>query len=640
MKNKILGMCLLMLTTSFSQNKPLQDYKEKYPDSHYVKLQNDVEISIKIKGDSLEITETSYDEDLYLTSASKNYSKESVSFNSFNALLDVSASSFSIEDGKYVEYKVKEFKKKDELAVSFHDDIQSLNFIYPNLGEGSKTQLVKKYAIKNPRFLSSFYLGAGVPFINSHFKVIVDNDVAIEFKEFHTDSLTIETKVNKKRNKTIYEWTVKNVEAIDVLRNSPSFKNYFPHIVPVIKSYKGNKGEDVKVCSDVDALFNWYYSLTEDVKNETCDTALVNTVEELVKDKETELEKVEAIYYWAQKNIKYVAFEYNLGGFVPRKSNDIYKKKYGDCKDNSMILYNMLKIAGIKSGLTWIGTRSIPYKYNELPTPAVDNHMILAYENDGKTYFLDATGRYMKLGLPTSFIQGKEALIGYDKDHYKIVEVPVITADVTQNIDSSYLKIEEKNLVGSGEKYLTGYFVSENFNYLEGVKNEKDKLNFYRGFLNKGSNKFQVSNIKEHHKFTYDKDFNVTYDFKIMDYVSSYEDELYVNLNLKPILKHWGFLKDRKADFEDDYKQFFDYHFELEIPEGYTVEYVPENVIVKNDDITSSITYTLEGNKIVYSHKVKCDYLVIKKENFEGLLSEIKKMTKAYKEVIVLKKKK
>ena len=58
----------------------------------------------------------------------------------------------------------------------------------------------------------------------------------------------------------------------------------------------------------------------------------------MIDDKETELEKVKAIYYWAQKNVKYVAFEYALGGFVPRDANDIYSKKYGDCKDNSSIM--------------------------------------------------------------------------------------------------------------------------------------------------------------------------------------------------------------------------------------------------------------------------------------------------------------
>ena len=103
----------------------------------------------------------------------------------------------------------------------------------------------------------------------------------------------------------------------------------------------------------------------------------------------------------------------------------------------------MLKIAGIKGYLTWIGTRDIPYNYTELPTPFTDNHMILTYKNGGKVYFLDATGQYLPLELPSSFIQGKEALVGIDSTEYEILKVPVIDADVNSHIDSSVIWIDK-----------------------------------------------------------------------------------------------------------------------------------------------------------------------------------------------------
>ena len=92
------------------------------------------------------------------------------------------------------------------------------------------------------------------------------------------------------------------------------------------------------------------------------------------------------------ENIKYIAFEYALGGFIPREANEVFQKKYGDCKDNSSILFKMLEIAGLQGNLTWIGTRKIPYTYEEVPTRAVDNHMILSYENKNNTYLLPLAG--------------------------------------------------------------------------------------------------------------------------------------------------------------------------------------------------------------------------------------------------------
>ena len=77
-----------------------------------------------------------------------------------------------------------------------------------------------------------------------------------------------------------------------------------------------------------------------------------------------------------------------LWAALSQEANDVFKK-YGDCKDNSSILSEMLSIAGLRAA-SW-RDRSIPYTYEEVPTPA-DNHMILSYENKGKTYYLDATG--------------------------------------------------------------------------------------------------------------------------------------------------------------------------------------------------------------------------------------------------------
>jgi transglutaminase-like putative cysteine protease len=152
-----------------------------------------------------------------------------------------------------------------------------------------------------------------------------------------------------------------------------------PHIIPIITSYK-IKDKEAKLLNDVSGLYNWYYSMVKDINQQPTDKALVTLVDEITKDNKTDLEKVRSIYYWTQQNIKYIAFEYALGGFIPREANDVFNKKYGDCKDNSSILYEMLKVAGLKGHLTWIGTREIPYSYTDVPTPIVDNHMILSYQ--------------------------------------------------------------------------------------------------------------------------------------------------------------------------------------------------------------------------------------------------------------------
>ena len=321
-------------------------------------------------------------------------------------------------------------------------------------------------------------------------------------------------------------------------------KTILPHIVPIITSYKIKK-ESKKLLGEVSDLYGWYYSLVEDVNVEAPDAELVTLVNKITANKTTELEKVKAIYYWTQKNIKYIAFEYALGGFIPRESNEVFRKKYGDCKDNSSILYRMLEVAGVKGNLTWIGTRKIPYTYKEVPTPVVDNHMILSYENNGRTYYLDATGRYIKFGIPTSFIQGKEALVSYGKN-FKIKNVPVVDAKINAIIDATTIKIENGSVIGKAKTVVAGYPKIDFFHDLENENTQTKLKQFYNSMFEKGNNKFLVSSFKETNKYDYDKDFIVDYDFEIKNYAKKLGDEIGVIT-----CTYEGFIENEQGKFKE-----------------------------------------------------------------------------------------
>ncbi len=615
-------------------------YNEEYPNSNLININKELLINIEIENDSILISQTSFAEDLFLNESATQYSKESVSYSTFFKLQNIEASSFSLKNGKYIEYKINEFKEKDELNESFHDDIKSLNFIYPNLSSGSKTKLILTEEIKNPRFLSAFYFGGYYPVINSKLTIIADNNIELKFKEFNLDNVDIVFTKVEKRKKTIYSWVAKNIDAIEMEEQTPSFKNYYPHIVPIITQFKSKKNGIIKLTSDVSNLYNWYYSLVKNINTKPANNNLVDLVNSLVKNKKTEIEKVRAIYYWVQNNIKYIAFEYALGGFIPREANDIYIKKYGDCKDNSSILYEMLKIAEIKGNLTWIGTRKIPYSYNELPTPAVDNHMILTYQNEKNTYFLDATGRYIPLELPSSFIQGKEALIGNGFQNFEIKKVPIIDAEKNRISNSTSLWIIEDKLKGNSSNISSGYSKIDMFNDLETLNTSKKSSDFYKEKLQKGNNKFNIENIVEINKYDYDRDFKVLYDFKLPDYIINTPNDIYINLNLNKKLQEYKIDNYRKTDIEVNYKKSYSFVNELNIPEGYLVEYIPENILLENDFIKASISYKLFDNKILYTHTIIFKFLVLKIENQSDYSLLLKKMDKAYQELIILKKNK
>lgn len=615
-------------------------YKRLYPDDDKVRLKTHTDINIQVVNNEIDILLKYYEEDLYLNSSAHYYSEKSVDYSTFYELKDIEASTLIFDKSKYREQPIKTFTHKDDLSgYAFYDDSKTVNFIFPNLSEGAKSILRYEEKIMNPRFLSSYFIGSFFPVINSRLTITADKNISLVFKNFNTDSLDLGFSQTEKNGKIIYEWNANNIEEYETESNSVGIRNNLPHIVPIITSYQ-LKDKKIELLNEVSNLYQWYYQLTKDINKEEPNEEMVNVVNTLIQDKSSEMEKVKAIYYWVQQNIKYVAFEYALGGFIPRDANDIFNKKYGDCKDNSSILKMMLEIAGIKGHLTWVGTRDLPYTYAELPAPGVDNHMILTYFNDTALYFLDATGRFQNFNLPTAFIQGKEALISIDSSKYVIKKVPVIDAEKSYYYDSLELNINNVTLTGKGRVKIDGYTKISYYNALERIKSQIERKDFYNRNFMKGSNKFLINEFTELSKYDYDNEFMVDYSFNIDNYIHNTENEIYVNLNLEKSMIKSKIKKEDKLDKEFNFKNYTKYNFELIIPEGYTVEYIPEDASIEYDKFSSHIKYTRNENSIIYEHDIKLDYLILKKEEHKDFNEFINRLDKAYKESVVLKKEK
>ncbi|WP_339753149.1 DUF3857 domain-containing protein [uncultured Winogradskyella sp.] len=633
---------LLVVLNSFffaqaQYSEEFKALKSKYPEASFVRLLDEIKISVKLKNDELEIKQYFLEEDLFLDESATYGSKKSLDFSAFFELESVEATSYQYKDGKYKAFEVEDFVEKDELENSFHDDTKSLNFIYSNLAEGGKTKLEYTEIVKNPRFLSPIFFGNFYPIKNKKVTLIADIEVNFRFQEFNTDGYTIVFNKEEKRNSIIYTWEIKDVDEIKYESSVPTYKKVLPHIVPIITSYN-TKDKEVKLLNDVSDLYNWYYSMVKDINQQPTDDALVALVNEITKDSNTELERVRAIYYWTQQNIKYIAFEYALGGFIPREANDVFNKKYGDCKDNSSILYEMLKVAGLKGNLTWIGTRTIPYSYTEVPTPIVDNHMILSYIEAGRTYFLDATGRYLPLEMPSSFIQGKEALIGDGEGKFKIETVPIMDPRTNSYIQKSNLRLSDNHLIGNGETTLSGYYKIDFYNQLETNNSDKELKNYYTQKLRKGNNKFLIKDFEEINKYSYDDDFKIKYKFNINDYAKQLGDEIYINLNLKREASNFRTEEDRENEIEVTYKSYYIFENTLEIPQGYAVDYMPENYELNNTFVRCNISYNQKDNKIIYKQELTMDFLSLSPVEQKIVNNAIKKIEKQYKETVVFKK--
>ena len=99
------------------------------------------------------------------------------------------------------------------------------------------------------------------------------------------------------------------------------------------------------------------YHALFDEPAEKPDTDIAAQVETLVSGKPMTLSKIDALYNYVSREIRYVAIEIGIGGYQPHPAPDVYKNKYGDCKDKATLLMTMLDHIGLRGYPALVGTR-------------------------------------------------------------------------------------------------------------------------------------------------------------------------------------------------------------------------------------------------------------------------------------------
>lgn len=537
---------------------------------------------------------------------------------------------------KYRNDKTAGFAVKDEFYKSddlFFNDyrVKYMNVDFPVQGYTYNYELTKNY--KDVKYFTTLYFHDTYPTLKKEFTIVVPDWLEIEIKEFNFQGFDIKKIQNADVNSksTIYTYTLENTDAIAKDDNAPGMSYYYPHLLVIAKSYTRNNTKTTLFNSTAD-LYKWYKSLVDSMDENP--SALKDKVNELTANAKTDEEKIKNIYYWVQDNIRYIAFEDGLAGFKPDASQNVFQKRYGDCKGMANLTRQMLKEAGFDARLTWIGTKHIAYNYS-IPSLVVDNHMICTLFKDGKKYFLDGTEKYNSFGEYADRIQGKEVMIE-DGDKFIIEKVPVLTASANKEIYTSTFHVEDEALVGKVSGNMKG---ESRASFLYGYNNiRKDKKeNALQYYISRGDKNFSVSNIITSDLTDRDKTLTMEYNANLKNRVSSFDNEMYVDLDYMEEFSNLDF-KERKRDYEFSFKKDYESVITLEIPAGYKVSRLPESYTAKNDAYSMNISYEQKGNTIVYKKRFTINNGTIKKADFQNWNQSIESLKKLYNDQITLTK--
>lgn len=635
----IIALIFSVLNTSAQRRINFESIQKEYEGHNAVYSNQEAYYVFDIVDDTLAIKQHNTQEMIILSNQTRAFTNDNISYNSFSSIDGLEAFTMVPRAGsrRFDKFPVNHFKESHNRETSiFYNDSKTIQFAYPSLRQGASTTLKYTVIYHNPRFLRPFYFQSYIPVMKSKVIAKVHKDIKLGYLLFNDEDYNINFRQYSRGRYNYYEWEAEDISQFHYLGTKYyNIRHQSPHIFLYIDQVEF-KNHVENYYSTTDDLYQFYRDFLKEMDNNHT-LELENHVDKITGNLSGK-EKVKAIYYWVQENIRYVAYIDGDKGFIPASPEEVFNKRFGDCKGMSALIHKMLEIAGVSSYLSWVGTRDIPYTYDECPLPAVDNHMIVVCNLGDSTFILDGTFKFLDLNAYPHNIQGKEVLIGIDEENFEIFQVPVTPATYSNLYDSVRISISGKSVIGKGRRIHTGLNKWELAMAMDGV-NTDDYPKKLSTLFQKGNNKFLVSGYEIGNLFEYDIPAEVQYEFTLDDYVIILNDEIFINLNLDRSYISMKVDTNRRITPVINDFHFTETHITaFEVPEGYRVSYIPENDAFKYDDFRFSIEYKTEGDFIIMKKQLVFEFL----ELFENKIPEwnqmIDRLIRNYRLTVVLEK--
>ena len=248
----------------------------------------------------------------------------------------------------------------------------------------AKTRIFKT-AIDN-YFANRFEIEDYDKYIHKYMEINIPSSIKLYIHDINNKGFKYKKTVTQKGDKTIYTFTVKDAPMIIYEPNMDTYNLVAHHIM-------------ITSIHDWKDISRWYSNLVE--KHLKTDKDIKEKVQELTKNLKSDKEKLEKLFYWVAKKIRYLGVdkEKDRPGLEPHDVTFTFHTRGGVCRDKAALLVAMLREAGINSDVILVSVGNILDKV--APVTWFNHAIVMAYDENGNPeYFLDPTDENTKDFLP------------------------------------------------------------------------------------------------------------------------------------------------------------------------------------------------------------------------------------------------
>ena len=390
-------------------------------------------------------------------------------------------------------------------------------------------------------------------------------------------------------------------------------------------------GKSANAADGWQGIGEWYDALSRARLAPTPE--LTSKAAELAAGKTDFYDKTEAIAEFVQKQVRYFVIEMGVGGYQPHFAGDIFRNRYGDCKDKATLLSSMLSTVGVHAALLMVDSRR---GVIDPDAPSiVGNHMVTAIEvprgydspklrsvvtaKTGRRYLIfDPTWEKTPFGQLEHNLQGSYGVLMEGSDS-QVIALPLLSPELNTIRRTATMHLDANGtLKGSVTEKRFGD-VSERRRTLYTHGDAKEQTEYFDHVLEQDFPAFKVSDMKVENAESLNKDLTTTYTLDVDRYGRAMGQLLMVRPRIlgseAPSVDH----ELRKVPIDLSQTMQAKDEYDIEIPTGYVVDELPEAVKLDLGFASYESSSQVKGNVLHYSRTYTVRQVTLPPEKYADL---------------------
>ena len=452
-------------------------------------------------------------------------------------------------------------------------------------------------------------------------------------------------------NGSRYIWQLNNLPPIPPEPMAPSVVNLAPFMAVNFKPNEESKGVNRTFASwkEVSQWASGLYDPQVKINDEIAAKA-----RELTANAKTELDKIKAIGTYVQ-NLQYISIDIGVAygnGYKPRASDKVMARGYGDCKDKATLMRAMLQSLKIEAYPVAIYSGDPTFVRKEWASPRQFNHCIIAVkvseetksptvinnETLGRLLIFDATDDMTPVGDLPDYLQGSYGLVmaGNNGDLLEMPTTPPQNNALERNV--SVKLTENGSISGKIHEATRGQSSRYERTIFRRLSRSAYKKTIER-WLTSGATAAKLLKMtpKDNHL---DASFDLQVEFSAPTYGQLMQNRLLI---FKPAIVNRSrsiYLteKERNHPIAMDSNSFNETAV-FDLPEGFTVDEVPDAVNLKTSFGEYSTSYEIKEGKLVFKRSLVTTRTIVPTAKYNVVRDFYSKIRDAEQSPVVLLRK-